>query len=183
MLARFALAGLVRSPVRTALQSLTLAAAVALLAAMLLFVGHSLGTMTSSATRSVPLDWQAPVASHSAAVRAARRVTQLPGVLGAAAVATAPFAGIEHIAPSAGRISAGAGSVLAVPPGYVSRFRTLRFLRGGLRPGEIAFDQQLAATLQVQPGDTVLVTPRPGAPPVRFRVGGVALVTAPDVLF
>ena len=44
-------------------------------------------------------------------------------------------------------------------------------------------DQQLAATLQAQIGDTVTLTPRPGARPRRFRVSGVALVTAPDVLF
>src|SRR5439155_16776333 len=61
--------------------------------------------------------------------------------------------------------------------------RTFRFLRGALGPGEIAFDQQLAATLQVEPGDMVTLTPRLGVRPRRFRVSGVALVTAPDVLF
>src|SRR5207244_850603 len=44
-------------------------------------------------------------------------------------------------------------------------------------------DQQLAATLQVQPGDTVTLTPRGGARPVRLHVSGIALVTAPDQLF
>jgi hypothetical protein len=73
--------------------------------------------------------------------------------------------------------------VLAVPPGYLKHIRTFRFLRGSLRSGEIVFDQQLAATLRVQPGDTVVLTPRPGAAPRRFRVSGVAIVTAPDVLF
>src|SRR5439155_212220 len=80
-------------------------------------------------------------------------------------------------------IRSGAGAILAVPDGYQRQFRTFRFLRGSLRPGEVVFDQQLAATLQVQPGDTVLLTPRRGARPVRLRVSGVALVTAPDVLF
>jgi hypothetical protein len=47
---------LVRAPVRTLVRVLTLAAALGLLAAMLLFVGHSLRTMTGSAVRSVPLD-------------------------------------------------------------------------------------------------------------------------------
>jgi hypothetical protein len=70
-LARLAIAGLVRAPGQTAVRVLTLAAAVALLGAMLLFVGHSLRTMTASAVRSVPLDWQAPVASYAASVRAA----------------------------------------------------------------------------------------------------------------
>src|SRR5207244_7976646 len=105
------------------------------------------------------------------------------GVLGAAAVATAQFAGVEHVSPSVGTIRSGAGSILAVPTSYQQRFRTFHFLRGSLRPGEIVFDQQLAATLQVQPGDTVLLRPTARARPQRFRVSGVALVTAPDVVF
>src|SRR5262249_40037442 len=47
----------------------------------------------------------------------------------------------------------------------------------------IVFDQQLAATLQVEPGDQVALTVRPGAAPVRLRVSGIALVTAPGQLF
>jgi putative ABC transport system permease protein len=97
--------------------------------------------------------------------------------------ATAPFAGLEHASPTVGTIRAGAGSILAVPPGYLAHQQTFRFLRGSLRPGEIVLDQQLAATLQAQPGDTVLLTPRRAARPVRLRVSGIALVTAPDVLF
>src|SRR5205823_9182192 len=77
----------------------------------------------------------------------------------------------------------GSGAVLAVPPGYLDHIHTFRFLRGSLRRGEIVFDQQLAATLRVEPGDMVSLTPRAGARAHRFRVGGVALVTAPDVLF
>jgi len=68
-----ALAELVRGPGRTLLRVLTLATAVGLLGAMVLFVGHSLGAMTGSAVRSVPLDWQGPVASGRAA-RGSRRI-------------------------------------------------------------------------------------------------------------
>jgi len=181
-LARLALVGLVRAPGRTAVRIVSLAAAVALIGAMILFVGHSLRTMTASATRSVPLDWQGPVGSYSAAVGVAAGVARQPGVQQAAAVATAPFASIVHHA-AVGTIRSGSGAVVAVPPDYLDHIRTFHFLRGALRPGEIAFDQQLAATLQVQPGDMVTLTPRPGVRPQRFRVSGVALVTAPDVLF
>jgi putative ABC transport system permease protein len=174
---------LIRFPGRTAVRVLTLAAAVGLMAAMLLFIGHSLGAMTGSAVRSVPLDWQGPVGSYSAAIRVARAVGRQPGVAEAAPVATAPFAGAVHVSPSAGTIRSGAGSILAVPPGYLPRIHTFRYLRGSLRPGGIVFDQQLAATLQVQPGDEVALTIRPGATPVRLRVSGIALVTAPDQLF
>lgn len=181
-LARLALVGLVRAPLRTAVRALSLAAAVALIGAMILFVGHSLRTMTSSATRSVPLDWQGPVNSYASALHVAAGVKRQTGVQQASPTATAPFASIVHQAP-VGTIRSGAGTILAVPAGYLDHIRTFRFLRGSLKPGQIVFDQQLAATLQVQPGNTVTLTPKPGARPHRFKVGGVALVTAPDVLF
>src|SRR5207302_8660816 len=168
-LPRLAFAGIVSSPARTAVRALTLAAAVALLGAMILFVGHSLRTMTASATRSVPLDWQGPVGTYSTAQRVAAAVARQPGVQQASPLATAPFASIVHQA-AVGTIRSGSGAVLAVPPRYLDHVHTFRFLRGRLRPGEIVFDQQLAATLQVEPGDTVTFTPRVGARPHRFRV-------------
>src|SRR5207248_8765404 len=136
----------------------------------------------ASATRSVPLDWQGPVGSRSAAVKSAAAVGRQPGIQQASPAATAPFESIVHQA-AVGTIRSGSGAVLAVPPGYLDHIRTFRFLRGSFRPGEIVFDQQLAATLQVAPGDTVTLRPRAGAQPHRFRVSGVALVAAPDVLF
>ncbi|NUR74723.1 MAG: FtsX-like permease family protein [Thermoleophilia bacterium] len=177
------LSELVRTPWRTLVRMLTLAAAVGLLGAMLLFVGHSLGTMTGTAVRSVPLDWQGPVGSYRAATQVAAGVARQPGVAEAVPTATAPFAGLEHTAPTMGTIRSGAGSILAIPPGYLAHLQTFRFLRGSLRPGEIVLDQQLAATMQAQPGDTVSLTPKSGARPVRLRVSGIALVTASDVLF
>ena len=173
----------VRSPVRSALRAVILAAAVALLGAMLLFIGRSLQTMTSSATRSVPLDWQAPSSSYATAARAARGVARQSGVVEAVPAATASFAGAEHTKARVGTIRSAAGAILAVPPHYLDRLHTFRFIRGSLQPGEIVFDQQLAATLQVQPGDIVKLTPRPGAAQQSYRVSGIALVTAPDVLF
>src|SRR5207237_676698 len=171
-LARLALVGLVRVPGRTLVRVATLSLSVALLGAMLLFVGHSLRTMTASATRSVPLDWQGPVGTYSTAQRVAAAVARQPGVQQASPLATAPFASIVHQA-AVGTIRSGSGAVLAVPPGYLDHIRTFRFLRGGLRPGEIVFDQPLAATLQVEPGATVTFTPRVGARSHSFRVSGI----------
>ena len=181
--APLALVGLARAPGRALLRVLTLAAAIGLLAAMLLFVGHSLKTMTASAVRSVPLDWQGPVASYHAATDVARSVSRQPGIAEAVATATAPFAGVQHTSASVGTIRAGAGAILAVPAGYLRHIDTFRYLRGSLRTGAVVLDQQLAATLQVQPGDTITLTPRRGARPVRLPVSGIALVTAPDQLF
>jgi putative ABC transport system permease protein len=179
---RLVAAGLLRSPGRTAIRVIVLAAAVALLGSMLLFVGHSLRTMAGSAARSVPLDWQGPVGSHSQAVNVAATVARQPGILQASAAATAPFASASH-SGLAGTTNAGSGSILAVAPGYLEHIRTFRFLQGSLQPGAIVLDQQLAATLQARLGDLVSVTPRPGAPAERLRVSGVALITAPDVVF
>ena len=171
-----------RRPGQTATQALVLALAVALLGAMILFIGHSLRTMTASATRSVPLDLQGPVGDYGRARTLAAGIAKQPDVAQASPVATAPFAGVVH-SGAAGVTAAGAGAVLAVPPGYLHRIGTFRFLRGGLRPGEIVLDQQLAATLRARLGDTVKLRLGSHRAPQDYRVGGVALVTAPDVLF
>ncbi|HMH47310.1 MAG TPA: ABC transporter permease [Solirubrobacteraceae bacterium] len=179
---QLALAGMRRRSAHTATQVIVLAAAVALLGAMILFIGHSLRTMTASATRSVPLDLQGPVASYDQARSISSAVARQPDIAQATATATAPFAGITHQG-SAGVTSAGQGYVLAVDPGYLRSFQTFRFLRGSQRAGQVVLDQQLAATLQAQIGDTIALRAAANAPPQRFKVSGVALVTAPDVLF
>ncbi len=179
---RLSLAGLLRGPGRTLIRIVVLAAAVALLGAMLLFVGHSLRTMTGSAIRSVPLDWQGPVGSYAQARHVAAGVAAQPGIEQASAAATAPFTGASHTG-AGGTTDAGSGSLLAVPPGYLTHIHTFRFLQGSLRPGAVVLDQQLAATLQAQIGDSITLTPRPGARPQRFPVSGVALITGPDVVF
>jgi putative ABC transport system permease protein len=175
-------AELIRAPVRTLLRVLALGLAAALLASMLLFIGHSLTTMTTGAVRSVPIDWQGPVSTYTAALRTAHGVAHQPDVAAAAAVATAPFAGIEAN-KGGGAVHAGAGAFLAVPPGYAASFHGYRLLRGAMRPGAVVLDQQLAATLRAEPGDKISIFPRRGTRPVRLSVSGIALVNAPDVLF
>jgi putative ABC transport system permease protein len=171
-----------RRPGQSATQALVLALAVALLGAMILFIGHSLRTMTASAARSVPLDLQGPVSDYGKARHLAAGISKQPDVAQASPVATAPFAGIGHRG-AAGVTSAGAGAVLAVPPGYLHRIETFRFLRGGMHPGEIVLDQQLAATLRARVGDTIKLRLGSHLAPQPYRVGGIALVTAPDTLF
>jgi putative ABC transport system permease protein len=179
---RLALGGLVAAPGRTAVRIAVLGVAVALLGAMLLFVGHSLQAMTGSAVRSVPLDWQGPVASYRQDLQTARAVAAQRGIAHAYATATAPFAGASHRG-AAGLTDAGAGALFAVNRGYLGGMSTFRMLRGQLVPGAIVLDQQLAATLQAQVGDTVSLTVRPGHPSEHFRVSGVGLITSPDTVF
>ena len=180
--ARFAIGGLVRQPAKTFTRVLVLALAVALVGAMLAFIGHSLRTMTASAVRSVPLDWQGPVASYPKAQSLSAGVARQRGVAYAAPSATGPFAGISH-AGSSGLASSGSGSILAVPPNYASHIGTIRYLHGSLKEGQVALDQQLAATLQAGIGDKVSIAARKGAKPRLFRVSGVVLVNSSDVLF
>ena len=175
------LARLRRRPGQTVTQALVLAVAVALLGAMILFIGHSLRTMTAAATRSVPLDLQGPVASYPKARALAARVAAQPDVAQASAVATAPFTGIGHQGPE-GATASGSGAVLAVPPGYLAHIHTFRMLRGGLGPRGIVLDQQLAATLRARLGDTVRLH-LGGGRTESFRVGGVAIVGSADTLF
>ena len=178
----FALAGIARAPGRTLVRIVVLAAAVALLGSMLLFIGHSLRTMTGSAIRGVPLDWQGPVSSYKQAQSVAAAVASQHGVQQASATATAPFAAASHSGP-AGLTNAGNGAVLGIPPGYQAHIDTFRLLHGSLKPGSIVLDQQMAATLQAHIGDFISLTARPGGPPDRLRVSGVALITAPDIVF
>jgi putative ABC transport system permease protein len=161
---------------------LVLAAAVALLGSMVLFIGHALQTMTASATRNVPVDLQGPVRSYPEARSLAGGIARQPNVASASAAATAPFAGIVHHGPE-GVTSAGKGAILAVPARYPESFETFRFLRGSLRPGQVVLDQQLAATLRARTGDTVAIRSGGSGAPQRFRVGGIALMSASDLLF
>jgi putative ABC transport system permease protein len=179
---RLATVGLTRAPLRTLLRIVVLAGAVALLGAMVLFIGHSLRTMTTTSVNSVPLDWQGPVSSYRQARRVAAGVAAQAGVAQASPAATAPFARAVHISGSAST-GAGSGSILAVPPGYLNHIQTFRMLNGRLGADGIVLDQQLAATLQARIGNTVSITPRAGARPVGLRVTGVALITASDTVF
>jgi ABC-type lipoprotein release transport system permease subunit len=179
---RLAIAGLARAPGRTLTRAAVLAASVALLGGMLLFVGNSLRTVSGSAVRSVPLDLQGPVSSYPKAQSVAAGIARQPGVLQSSATATAPLAQATHKGP-AGTTSAGNGGILAVPPNYLDHIKTFRYLQGGLKPGGIVLDQQMAATLQAHLGDTISVATRAGAKPVQLTVTGVALVSSADQLF
>ncbi len=180
--ARLAFAGLLRSPGRTLTRIVVLAAATALLGAMLLFIGNSLQTMASSAVRSVPLDWQGPARSDGQAQRIAAAVARQPGVAQASATATAPLSGAVSTGPE-GTTRSGSGSVLAVPPNYLSQIKTFRMLQGTMKPGQVVLDQQMAATLQARIGGKVRLQPARGVPPIPYTVSGVAIVTSADVLF
>ena len=115
-------------PMRTLSARRVLAAAVALLGAMLLFIGNSLRTMTASAVRTVPLDWQGPVGSCGAARQRRRDASpSRRGVAAAVPVATASFAGASTPRPPDDPRRRRRASPFR--PTTPSRFHTLRMLR------------------------------------------------------
>jgi putative ABC transport system permease protein len=179
---RLAVSWLWRVPGRTLIRILVLAASVALLGGMLLFVGNSLRTVAGSAVRSVPLDLQGPVASLAQAQGVSAEVARQHGVAQASPVATAPLSGGQHQGAN-GLTSSGPGAILAIPLDYSAHIHTFRFLQGGLRAGAVVLDQQMASTLQAHIGDRVILTAPGGGPPRSYPVSGVALVTASDTLF
>ena len=172
-----------RSPAQTATQALVLAAAVALLGSMVLFIGHSLRTMTASATRSVPLDLPGPGRLLRPGARAGRRDRRQPDVAQASAGGDRPLRGRRHRG-AAGVTSAGAGAILAVPPGYLHQHRHLPLPARRPAPGRRSCSTS-SWRRRCGRGSATRSGSRLGgsAPAARFRVGGVALVTAPDVLF
>ena len=175
-------AGLRRAPGRSLTRVLVLAVAVALLGGMILFIGNSMRTVSSSAVRGVPLDLQGPVGSYKKATSVAGGISAQPGVLQASPTATAPIVKATHTGP-AGVSSAGAGGVLAVPQSYLAHIKTFRVLQGGLKPGGILLDQQMAATLQARIGDKIALVTHKGGGPVQLTVTGVAIVSNADQLF
>ena len=174
-------------PARTLVRVVVLAAAVALLGAMLLFVGHSLRhddrRAPCAACRSTGRDRSAPT-QQAARVSRAESARQ-PGV--AAGVGGRDRAVRRRSSTSAERPARSAralASILAVPPGLPRPPPHLSLPARALRPGEIVLDQQLAATLQAQLGDTVAPDARQARGRRRASASrGIALVTAPDVLF
>ena len=148
---------------------------------MILFIGNALRTASASALNQVPLDLQAPVTSLAKDQRAAAGVARQPGVAYAAAAATAPFSSAERSAgASRPRPRAEPSSRC---PAAIRTHAHLPHAPGRLRAGGVVLDQQMAATLQAQVGDTIRLRPRPNARRRAYTVSGVALITAPDQLF
>ncbi len=181
-LAGYALRSMRHNGPATAVQVAAIAAALALLASVLLFVSGNLSLMTASAAAKVRLDWQAAAPDQATATSLAGRLGQVPGVLEAAPAATATFAGSDHQI-SAGLASSGAGSILAVPTTYIGALRPFHLLTGRLDSAGVVLSQPLASTLQAQVGDTIRLHLGAQAAPVALKVTGVAVISDSELLF
>ena len=149
MHARLALAGLVARPGRTVLRIVVVAAAIALLAAMLLFIGNSLRSASAAPCARCRWTWQGPVSSARRRSSAAQAVAKQPGVARPRRRRPRRSLSTEH-RPGRQHDHRPKGAVLAVPANYSHDIHTFRLLQGSLQPGGVVLDQQMAATLQAQ---------------------------------
>jgi len=167
--ATIALRGLGARPRSTLTRVLVLANGVGLLGAMLLFVGHSLRTMTGSAIRRRATDWQGPLASYGQARAVAAGVARQPGVIQSSAAATgrspAPATRPGRHLERGGRARCSPYAATTAQQ-HVSPSSRGRALRARLA---VVLDQQLAADA---PGADRAIpsgfTPRPGRAPQTF---------------
>jgi putative ABC transport system permease protein len=167
---------------RSLAQVLAIAAALALLGSILLFVSGNLGLMTRSAAARVPLDWQAAVPDASTATALADKLRAVRGVVEAAPAATATISGARHDL-SGSVATAGGASILAVPENYLGALRPFHLLTGHLDASGVVLSQPLASTLQAQVGDTVTLELAPQLGPQSVRVTGIAVIDVSELIF
>ena len=156
------------------------AATVALLASLAVFIGASASTMTRRALGDVPVDWQVqlvPGANPSAIADALAKTTRFT------ALEQVGYADVAGFTATSGRTTqtTGAGKVLGISDTYWSHLPLeLRPLLGATRGILIA--QQTAANLHVGIGGTVTVM-RAGVAPVNLPVQGIIDLPQADSLF
>ncbi|MDQ6876485.1 MAG: hypothetical protein M3082_02065, partial [Candidatus Dormibacteraeota bacterium] len=182
VLAGYALRALRARPLAALVQVGAIAASLALMASVLMFVSGNLSLMTASSAAKVRLDWQAGVPDQATAVSLAGRLAGVHGIVEATSAATATFTSANHQVP-AGTATSGAGSILAVPPDYLRAIKPFHLLTGSLEAGGVVLSQPLASTLQAQVGDTVNLQPPGQSTPVPLKVTGIAVLDASDLLF
>jgi putative ABC transport system permease protein len=169
-----------RRPARLALSAAGIALAVALLAAIGMFLGAAKATMTARATQTVAVDWQVQARAPSDAAAVASAVAGSPGV---ARTATVSFADTTSFGATIGGTTqtTGAGVALGVAGDYAQLFpQTIRPLVGTTEDAVLA--QQTATNLHAAPGDTVTIDIA-GQPPATVTVTGVVDILSADSLF
>ena len=155
------------------------AVAVALLASLGSFLGHSRSTMTRRSVASVPVDWQVEGSGGNSAPLL-RSVRKDPAVTVALPVEFGQVTSLRSTTGST-RQTTGPGFVLGIPDNYRSTFpAVIRTLIGPKRGVLVA--QQTAANLHLALGDTITVG-RAGLPPVKVVADSVIDLPSADALF
>jgi putative ABC transport system permease protein len=154
--------------------------AVALLAAIGLFLAEASRSMTARAVAAVPIDWQVQLAPGADPETISQAIGKAAPVATIHLARYADVAGFE--AQTSGTTqTTGPGQVIAFDSSYGAAFPAeVRPLSGSANGVLIA--QQTAANLHVGPGDTVTIK-RIDLPPENVKVGGVVDLPDADSLF
>lgn len=156
------------------------AAAIALLAALGVFLAWSEATLVQRVVAGMPVDWQvqlAPGADARAVVAAMQRSAHVDRWR---PVGYADIAGLRH-RTGATEQTTGAGIAVGIPADYARTFPGQTRLLAGSGNGPL-LQQQTAANLHARPGDAVTIE-RNGMPPVTVRVAGVTDMPNADSFF
>lgn len=178
--ARWSLGLLRRSPLVLIGTALSVAVAIAFVAALASFVASSRADLTVRAAAGVPVDWQVQLTAGADPALVAAAVRALPDVRARATVDSAAVPGLSSTT-AAGTRTTGQARVLALPADYPAQFPgEVRALVGADRGVLLA--QQTAANLAVVPGDMFTVG-HPDGTSSALRVDGVVELPAADALF
>ena len=161
-------------------QSVGVALAVLLLAALGTFFTSSRATMTEQAVRAVPVDWQVQISPGTPVDKVAAAVARSAEVTASAPVGYADTSGLSSRSADTVQMT-GPGVVLGLPPDYATTFP------GEIRPlvgatGGVLLAQQTAANLGASVGSTITIG-RPGQPKTTVTVDGIVDLPAADSLF
>jgi putative ABC transport system permease protein len=180
MIATWTLGLLRRRSGRMAATAIGIAAAVALLSCLGIFLSAAQASMTARAARTIAVDWQVEVQPTATASFVMDQVRSTPHVLAALPVGFAHSSGLSASDGDSTRTT-GPAMVLGIPPLYRNQWPgEMRTLVGSDRGVFVA--QQTAANLSVAPGGTVQIG-RSGMSSVNVRIDGVVELPQADLLF
>jgi putative ABC transport system permease protein len=169
-----------RRPVELLGAAISIAVAVAFIAALGAFITDSRAGLTTRAAARVPVDWQVQVTPQGRPTDVGATLAKTPAVRAVLPVQLAAVPALRSSSTSGTRTT-GQAYVVALPPSYAQDAPAeIRYLLGG-RTG-VLLQQQTAANLAAGPGSTVTVT-LPAGRRRTVRVDGVADLPQADSFF
>jgi putative ABC transport system permease protein len=175
------LAGLCRRrPIELLGAAVSIAVAIAFIAALGAFITDSRAGLTTRAATRVPVDWQVQVTPQGRSADVAAALAKTPNVRGVLPVELAQVPALQSTSASGTRTT-GQAYIVALPPTYAQDVPAeIRYLLGS-RTG-VLLQQQTAANLAAGPGSRVTITvPKGGGKTV--TVDGVADLPQADSFF
>ncbi len=169
-----------RRPVELLGAALSVALAVAFIAALGAFITGSRAGLTTRATAKVPVDWQVQVTPQGQPSTVAATLAKTPDVRTVLPVLLARVSGLSSTSATGSR-NTGQAYVVALPADYARAApREIRYLLG--RHDGVLLQQQTAANLAAGPGSNVTVT-LPSGGNATVQVDGVADLPQADTFF